>query len=130
MTTTEKATFTPNCVFIPAAAVWKDRRGEHVDPQDATRLMLEGDNNYGEVFTSEAWESDGQPSYLRRFGNFVTADDIGSLWKRLCISVCREPRTPQYRSRTENAERMSNLSETHQALHGILRSNDHAVNET
>ena len=75
MTTIEQAAFVPNCVFIPAAAVWKDRRGEHVDPKDATLLMLEGDNNYGEVFTSEVWETDGQPSYLRRFGRFVSADD-------------------------------------------------------
>jgi hypothetical protein len=70
-----QAAFVPNCVFIPAAASWKDRSGEHVDPKDATLLMLEGDNNYGEVFTSEAWASDSQPSYLRRFGSFVNADD-------------------------------------------------------
>ena len=75
MTTTEKAGFIPNCVFIPANAVWKDGRGEHVDPNDATPLMLDGDNNYGEVFTQNAWENDGQPSYLRRYGQFVDADD-------------------------------------------------------
>ena len=70
MTTTDKAAFVPNCVFIPADAVWKDRQGEHVDPEDATLLMLDGDNNYG-----EAWENDGQPSYLRRYGQFVDAED-------------------------------------------------------
>jgi hypothetical protein len=75
MTTTEKVEFTPNCVFIPATAVWNDRQGEHVDPDGATLLMLEGDNNYGEVFTSGAWENDGQPSYQRRYGQFVDADD-------------------------------------------------------
>ena len=75
MTTTDKVAFVPNCVFIPADAVWKDRQGEHVDPEDATLLMLDGDNNYGEVFTSEAWENDGQPSYLRRYGQFVDAED-------------------------------------------------------
>jgi len=75
MTTIEKAVFVPNCVFIPAAVVWKDRRGKHVDPDDATLLMLVGDNNYGAVFTSEAWKSDGTPSYLRRFGTFVSSDD-------------------------------------------------------
>ena len=75
MTTTDKAAFVQNCVFIPADAVWKDRQGEHVDPEDATLLMLDGDNNYGEVFTSEAWENDGQPSYQRRYGQFVDADD-------------------------------------------------------
>lgn len=75
MTTTDKAIFAPNCVFIPATAVWKDSRGEHVDPDDATLLMLDGDNNYGEVFTAAAWESDGPPSFLRQFGRFVDADD-------------------------------------------------------
>jgi hypothetical protein len=73
--TTDQAEFIPNCVFIPANAVWRDSRGEHVDPDDATLLMLEGDNNYGEIFTAEAWENDGSPSFLRRFGKFVDADD-------------------------------------------------------
>ena len=75
MTTTDKATFVPNCVFIPAEFEWKDFRGGHVDPDDATLLMLEGDNNYGEVFTADAWENDGLPTFLRRFGQFVDADD-------------------------------------------------------
>ena len=75
MNTIEKATFVPNCVFIPADAVWNDSRGEHVDPEDATLLMLDGDNNYGELFTLNAWENDGPPSYLRRYGQFVDADD-------------------------------------------------------
>lgn len=75
MTTTDKAAFAPNCVFIPAHSVCKDSRGEHVDPTDAILMMLDGDNNYGEVFTSEAWENDGQPSYQRRYGQFVDADD-------------------------------------------------------
>lgn len=75
MTTTETAEFVPNAVFIPADSVWKDSRGNHVDPDDATLLMLDGDNNHGEVFTSEAWENDGQKSYLRRYGQFVDADD-------------------------------------------------------
>jgi hypothetical protein len=73
--TTDQAEFIPNCVFIPANAVWRDSRGEHVDPVDATLLMLKGDNNYGEVFTKEAWENEGQPSYVRRYGKFVDADD-------------------------------------------------------
>lgn len=75
MTTTDKAAFIPNCVFIPADAIWRDSRGVHVDPDDATMLMLDGDNNYGEVFTAVAWENDGPPSFLRRFGQFVSADD-------------------------------------------------------
>lgn len=75
MTITDKAAFAPNCVFIPAHSVWKDSRGEHVDPTDAILMMLDGDNNYGEVFTSEAWENDGQPRYQRRYGQFVDADN-------------------------------------------------------
>lgn len=74
-TTTEQTEFVPNCVFIPAVAVWKDSGGQHVDPDDATLLMLDGDNNFGEVFTREAWESDSQPSYVRRYGKFFAADD-------------------------------------------------------
>lgn len=75
MPTTERAEFIPNCVYIPADAVWRDSRGEHVDPDDAMLLMLDGDNNYGEVFTAEAWENVGPPSYLRHFGKFFSADD-------------------------------------------------------
>lgn len=75
MTTTEDTVFTPNCVFIPANAIRKDSSGEHADPTDATLLMLVGDNNYGEVFTAEAREHDGPPSFLRRYGRFVDADD-------------------------------------------------------
>jgi hypothetical protein len=75
MTAIEQAEFIPNCVFIPAVAVWRDSRGEHVDPDDAMPLMLVGDNNYGEVFKAEEWEHDGPPSFLRRFGKFVDADD-------------------------------------------------------
>ena len=75
MTTIERAEFMPNCVYLPATAIWKDSRGEHVDADDATLLMLDGDNNYGEVFTQEAWESDSPPRYLRRFGRFVDADE-------------------------------------------------------
>ena len=70
MTMTEKAEFIPNCVFIPAAS-----QGEQIHPNDATLLMLVGDNNYGELFTQHAWEHDGQPSFLRRYGQFVSADN-------------------------------------------------------
>jgi hypothetical protein len=75
VTTTEKAAFAPNCVFIPASAIWKDNQVEHVDHEGTSLLMLEGDNNYGEVFTKEAWENNGLPSYVRRFGNFFSPDD-------------------------------------------------------
>jgi hypothetical protein len=73
--TAKIAEFKPNCVFIPADAVWQDSRGEHVDPDDATSLMLAGDNNYGEVFDAESWQIDGPPRFLRRYGKFVAADE-------------------------------------------------------
>jgi hypothetical protein len=75
MPTTKIAEFKPNCVFIPANATWQDSRGEHVDPDDATLLKLDGDNNYGEVFDSESWANDGPPRFLRRYGKFVAADE-------------------------------------------------------
>lgn len=74
MISTEKGAFVPNCVFIPDTSIWKDSRGEHVDAKDAALLMLDGDNNYGEVFSRTAWESDGEPTFLRRFSRFVSAD--------------------------------------------------------
>ena len=89
MTTTEKATFVPNCVFIPADAVWKDSLREHVDPDDATLLMLDDDNNYGEVFTSEAWENDHPPSYLRRCGQFVRPTTTPSTQNKAESNCCR-----------------------------------------
>jgi hypothetical protein len=70
--TVEKSAFVPNCVFIPASAV---SDGQHVDPEDATLLMLEGDNVYGQVFTKEAWELGGEPSFIRRIGKFFNADE-------------------------------------------------------
>jgi len=75
MPITEQAAFTPNCVWIPNDAVWQDSQGEHVDPQQAVLLMLDGDNNGGEVFTKSAWESEGPPSFQRRFGEFKFLGD-------------------------------------------------------
>lgn len=74
MPTTKIAEFKPNCVFILSNAVWQDSRGEHVDPDDTTLLMLEGDNNFGEVFDAEAWQNDGPPTFLRRYGRFIDVD--------------------------------------------------------
>lgn len=75
MATITRTAFTPNCVWIPTDAVWRDSRSEHVDPSKAVLLMLDGDNNSGEVFTKSAWENDGPPSFQRRYGEFVPLRD-------------------------------------------------------
>lgn len=75
MATIKRAAFTPNCVWIPNDSVWRDSRGEHVDPQQAVLLTLDGDNNSGDVFTKSAWESGGPPSFQRRFGQFTFLGD-------------------------------------------------------
>jgi hypothetical protein len=77
MTMTETRVFVPNAVFIPASAVWKDRRGEHADPEDCTPLYIEGDRNYGEVYTREAWEQGGKPSYVLRDDTYFMLCDDG-----------------------------------------------------
>lgn len=66
MTTTEKGVFVPNAVLIPASAVWKDSRGQHADPEVCTLLYIDGDRNYGEVYTQESCERGGKPSYVLR----------------------------------------------------------------
>lgn len=75
MATITRAAFTPNCVWLPNDAVWRDSRGEHVDPNRAVVLMLDGDNNDGEVYSKSAWENDGPPSFQRRYGEFVPLGD-------------------------------------------------------
>lgn len=75
MATIANAAFAPNCVWIPNDAVRRDRHGEHVEPDQTIQLMLDGDNNNGEVFTKSAWESDGPPSFRRECGKFASIGD-------------------------------------------------------
>jgi hypothetical protein len=75
MTLIKKAAFQPNCVWIPNDAVWRDSQGEHVDPEQTVLLMFDSDGNDGEVFTRSAWESDGPPSFRRRWGDFEYLDE-------------------------------------------------------
>lgn len=76
MTTTAKRVFVPNAVFIPASAVWRDSRGQHVDADECTKLFIDGDRNYADVYTREAWEEDGKPTYiLHDDAYFVVGDD-------------------------------------------------------
>ena len=75
VSTITRTAFVPNCVWIPNNAFGNDHRGDHVDPSETTLLMLDGDNNRGEVYTKDAWENDGPPSFQRRSGNFDSLAD-------------------------------------------------------
>ncbi len=77
MTTTEKRVFTPNAVLISASAVWRDSRGQHVDPDECTLLVIDGDRNHGEAYTREAWKRGGKPSYILRDDTYFKVCDDG-----------------------------------------------------
>ena len=77
MTMTEKRVFVPNAVLVPASAVWRDNRGEHVDPEDCTPLYIDGDRNYGEVYRREPWEQGCKPSYVLRDDAYFKVGDDG-----------------------------------------------------
>jgi hypothetical protein len=66
MTTTKMRVFVPNAALIPASAVWRDSRGQHVNPEQCTMLFIDGNRNFAEVYTREAWEQSGKPSYVFR----------------------------------------------------------------
>jgi hypothetical protein len=71
-TTTEKQLFIPNCVFIPASE--GNPESKDYDPQrkNCTLLIADGDSNYAECFTQEAWENDGEPFCYLRYRKFET----------------------------------------------------------
>lgn len=71
---TEKRPFVAEAVFIPESAIWKDSQGKHVDPDQCIKLMVDGDNNSADVFTEEAWQSDGEPFCRREWGKFTTVE--------------------------------------------------------
>lgn len=70
-TTTDKQPFVANAVFIPDSARWSDRQGEHVAPDDCIMLMVVGDNVSADVYTEQAWNSDGEPFCRREWGEFA-----------------------------------------------------------
>lgn len=61
--------FKPDCVFIPA-----DRQYDGIDPDECTRLILDGDNNQGIVRTE-----DGQEFCRREYGEFVDVPEHGKV---------------------------------------------------
>ena len=71
---TEKAIFAADAVFIPDDSRWNDSQGDHVDPTDCTKLMVDGDNNSADVFTEEAWNNDGEPLCRRELGEFTEVE--------------------------------------------------------
>ena len=72
LTATHKRLFVPNAIYIPT----KDgREGRNVDRTDCELLMVDGEFSYGEVFSEEAWKSDGEPSYIQRRGDFYLPDE-------------------------------------------------------
>ena len=82
---TEKRPFVGDAVFIPDSARWNDSKCEHVDPDDCTLLMVDGDNNSADVFTEEAWNNDGEPFCRREWGEFTPVeggkvDLLSELW--------------------------------------------------
>lgn len=71
---TEKRPFVADAVFIPASAIWKDSQGEHADPDQCIKLMVDGDNNSADVFTEMAWNHDGEPLCRREWGEFTSVE--------------------------------------------------------
>lgn len=74
MTATEPKVFAPNAVLIPESAIWKDNNGEHVTHDECTKLFIDGDMLFGNIFTKEQWEQDGKPSYVLRNRQYFSLD--------------------------------------------------------
>ena len=70
----EKPAFVADAVFIPDDSRSNDSQGDHVDPTDCTKLMVDGDNNSADVFTEEAWNNDGEPLCRRELGEFTEVE--------------------------------------------------------
>ena len=67
-TTTEKTPFKPTAVLITPEAEFKDGGRTAVDPELATLLHLDSDDNSGWLFTHDEWENDREPRIYRRYG--------------------------------------------------------------
>ena len=70
--TTRKRLFIPNAVYIP---VKDGKEGKDFDRSDCTLLMVDGEYAHGEAFTAEAWQNNGEPSYIQRKGDFFLPSD-------------------------------------------------------
>jgi hypothetical protein len=72
MLTTNRTLFRPNAVFIPTKG---GKEGRDFDCTDCILLMVDGEFSYGEVYNEEAWQGDGEPSYIQRRGDFFLPDE-------------------------------------------------------
>ncbi len=71
MLATQRRLFRPNAVYIPT----KDgKEGKDFDWGDCTMLLVDGEYRFGQVYTEEAWRTDGTPSYIQRQGHFFLPD--------------------------------------------------------
>jgi hypothetical protein len=66
MVASEKRVFEPNAVLVYEAAIWEDNNGKHADPAMCDLLYLDGNRLGGELYTKEAWEDEGKPSFVLR----------------------------------------------------------------
>ena len=72
LTVAKRKPFVPNAVFIPS----KDgKEGRDFDRSDCTLLFVDGEFQYAEVFTEEAWKNGGEAGYIQRRGDFFLPDD-------------------------------------------------------
>ena len=87
MLITQRRHFIPNAVFIP---VTDGKEGRDFDRDDCTLLLVDGEFNYGEVYTEEAWKGGGEPAYLQRQGDFFLPDgsEVPSGRVQLLPDVC------------------------------------------
>ena len=67
----EKKLFRPNAVYIPDK---HGKEGRDFDRDDCTLLFVDGDYSHAEVYTEEAWQHGGEPSYIQQRGDFFLPD--------------------------------------------------------
>ena len=71
LATARRRLFIPDAVYIPT----KDgKEGKDFDWGDCTYLLVDGEYGYGEVYANEAWQNDGEPTYIHQRGDFFLPD--------------------------------------------------------
>ena len=101
MLMTTRKPFVPNAVFIPTR---DGKEGRDFDRTDCTLLFVDGEYSYGEVYTEEAWQNDGEPSYVQRRGDFFLPDDIRDSDWHGC-NCCPTPASSRYRTGSIGAKK-------------------------
>lgn len=67
----DRKPFRANAVYIPTRV---GKEGRDFDRTDCTLLYVDGDYSHADVFTHEAWEHVGTPSYVQERGDFFLPD--------------------------------------------------------